>query len=71
MLTLEEWRIIDHLKTEADQRSEKARATEDLNKSVLLHGEAIGIRAMVIDLIDKKHRFNAQTHASPILPNLP
>ena len=55
MLTLEEWRIIDHLKNEADQRSEKARATEDLNKSVLLHGEAIGIRAMVIDLIEKKH----------------
>ena len=55
MLTLEEWRIIDHLKNEADRRSEKARATEDLNKSVLLHGEAIGIRAMVIDLIDQKH----------------
>ena len=71
MLTLEEWRIIDHLKTEADRRSEKARATEDINKSVLLHGEAIGIRAMVIDLIEKKHRLNAQTHAGPILPDLP
>ena len=59
MLTLEEWRIIDHLKTEADQRSERARATEDLNKSVLLHGEAIGIRAMVIDLIDQKHHKDA------------
>ena len=59
MLTLEEWRIIDHLKNEADQRSEKARATEDLNKSVLLHGEAIGIRAMVIDLIEKKHHKDA------------
>ena len=59
MLTLEEWRIIDHLKNEADRRSEKARATEDLNKSVLLHGEAIGIRAMVIDLIEKKHHKDA------------
>ena len=59
MLTLEEWRIIDHLKAEADLRSEKARATEDLNKSVLLHGEAIGIRAMVIDLIDQKHQKDA------------
>ena len=55
MLTLEEWRIIDHLKTEADRRSEEARATEDFNKSLLLRGEAIGIRAMVIDLIEKKH----------------
>ena len=71
MLTLEEWRIIDHLKTEADQRSEKARATEDFNKSLLLRGEAIGIREMAIDLIEKKHRLNAQTHAGPILPDLP
>ena len=59
MLTTEEWRIINHLKTEADRRSEKARATEDLNKSVLLHGEAIGIRAMVIDLLDGKHKKDA------------
>ena len=61
MLTTEEWRIINHLKTEADRRSEKARATEDLNKSVLLHGEAIGIRAMVMDLIDQKHRKDDST----------
>ena len=55
MLTLEEWRIIDHLKTEADRRSEEASATDNFDKSVLLRGEAIGIRAMVIDLIDQKH----------------
>ena len=61
MLTLEELRILDHLKTEADLRSEKARATEDLDQRVLLHGEAIGIRAMVIDLLDKKHRKNDNT----------
>ena len=71
MLTLEEWRIINHLKTEADRRSEEARATEDFNKSLLLRGEAIGIREMAIDLIEKKHRLNAQTHAGPILPDLP
>ena len=59
MLTLEEWRIIDHLKTEADRRSDKARTTEDTHQSVLLHGEAIGIRAMVIDLIDQKHHKDA------------
>ena len=55
MLTLEEWRIINHLKTEADRRSEEARATEDFNKSLLLRGEAIGIREMAIDLIEQKH----------------
>ena len=55
MLSFNEWSIIEHLKTEADRRSEKADATEDLNKSLLLRGEAIGIRAMVIDLIDQKH----------------
>ena len=55
MLTLEEWRIINHLKTEADRRSEEARATENFNVSLLLRGQAIGIRAMVIDLIEKKH----------------
>ena len=71
MLTPEEWRIIDHLKTEADRRSEEARATENFNKSLLLRGEAIGIREMAIDLIEKKHRLNAQTHAGPILPDLP
>ena len=71
MLTAEEWRIIEHLKTEADRRSEEARATENFNKSLLLRGEAIGIREMAIDLIEKKHRLNAQTHAGPILPDLP
>ena len=55
MLTLEEWRMINHLKTEADRRSEEARATENFNVSLLLRGQAIGIRAMVIDLIEKKH----------------
>ena len=55
MLSFNEWSIIEHLKTEADRRSEEARATDDLNKSLLLRGEAIGIRAMVIDLIDQKH----------------
>ena len=59
MLTLEELNIINHLKTEADLRSEKARATENLDQRVLLHGEAIGIRAMVIDLLDYKHRKDA------------
>ena len=71
MLTPEEWRIIEHLKTEADRRSEEARATENFNKSLLLRGEATGIREMAIDLIEKKHRLNAQTHAGPILPDLP
>ena len=55
MLSFNEWSIIEYLKAEADWRSEQARATEDLNKSLLLRGEAIGIRAMVIDLIDQKH----------------
>ena len=71
MLTIEEWRIIDHLKTEADRRSEEARTTEDFNKSLSLRSQAIGIREMAIDLIDKKHRLNAQTHAGSILPDLP
>ena len=55
MLSFNDWSIIEYLKTEADRRSEEARATEDFNKSLLLRGEAIGIRAMVIDLIDQKH----------------
>ena len=71
MLSFNEWSIIEHLKTEADRRSEEARATENFNKSLLLRGEAIGIREMAIDLIEKKHRLNAQTHAGPILPDLP
>jgi hypothetical protein len=59
IFTVEELNMIDHLKTEADLRSEQARATEDLDQRVLLHGEAIGIRAMVIDLLDFKHRKDA------------
>ena len=55
MLSFNEWSIIEHLKTEADRRSKEANATDNFDKSVLLRGEAIGIRAMVIDLIEKKH----------------
>ena len=61
MLTLEEWRIINHLKTEADRRSEKASATNNFDESVLLRGEAVGIRAMVMDLLDQKHHKDART----------
>ena len=55
MLTLEEWRIINHLKTEADRRSKEASTTNNFDESVLLRGEAVGIRAMVMDLLDQKH----------------
>ena len=59
MLTREDFRVIDYLKAEADSRSSKARVLEDAHQSVLLHGEAIGIRAMVIDLLDGKHKKDA------------
>ena len=59
MLTREDFRVIDYLKAEADSRSSKARVSEDTHESVLLHGQAIGIRQMVIDLLDGKHKEDA------------
>ena len=56
MLTPEDWDTISYLKAEADSRSSKARVSDDTHQSVLLHGEAIGIRQMVIDLLDGKHK---------------
>jgi|TARA_B100000073_G_scaffold198852_1_gene164618 hypothetical protein len=56
MLTLEELRIIDYLKAEADSRSKKARSTENTHQRQVLYGEAIGIRQMVIDLLGDKHK---------------
>ena len=59
MLTHEDWNVISYLKAEADSRSSKARVLEDTHQSVLLHGEAIGIRQMVIDLLESKHKKDA------------
>ena len=59
MLTPEDWDTISYLKTEADLRSYRARVSEDAHQTVLLHGEAIGIRQMVIDLMDGKHKKDA------------
>ena len=59
MLTREDFRVIDYLKAEADSRSSKARVSDNTHESVLLHGEAIGIRQMIIDLLDGKHKKDA------------
>ena len=61
MLTHEEWRIINYLKDHADERSSKARITTDLDHSTELLNEALGIRSMIIDLLDKKHRTDDST----------
>ena len=61
MLSFNEWSIIEYLKTEADKRSERASATDNFDESVLLRGEAVGIRAMVMDLLDQKHHKDART----------
>ena len=59
MLTPEDWNAISYLKAEADSRSSKARVSDNTHESVLLHGEAIGIRQMIIDLLDGKHKEDA------------
>ena len=61
MLTHDEWRIIKYLRDHADERSSKARVTADLDRSTELLNEALGIRSMVIDLLDKKHRTDDST----------
>ena len=61
MLTHDEWRIINYLSSHADERSSEARVTADLDHSSDLLNEALGIRSMVIDLLDKKHRTDDST----------
>ena len=59
MLTPEDWDAISYLKAEADSRSSKASNSNDYDEAVLLHGESIGIRQMIIDLLDGKHKKDA------------
>ena len=59
MLTLEDWTTIRYLTEQADLRSNKASTSNDYDEAVLLRGESIGIRQMIIDLMDGKHKKDA------------
>ena len=59
MLTLEDWNTISYLSEQADLRSSKASTSNDYDEAVLLRGESIGIRQMIIDLLDGKHKEDA------------
>ena len=56
MLTLEDWNTISYLSEQADLRSSKASTSNNYDEAVLLRGESIGIRQMIIDLLDGKHK---------------
>ena len=73
-LTPEEWKAYEYVSDRAGELHQQALTsdTDDWSKRVALFAQSNALRQMAIDLLDgKHHQKNAQTHAGPILTDLP